>query len=228
MRYGASLAVLALAAWVLGVGAGLLGALTLGDDRVDQPTPPVRSVVRVSPTVALQMVSPTAVREPTPLPTPTTVIVSIARIRIPAIGVDAPVVVKGLDAARRMVAPDSPEEVAWYDFTALPGQGSNIVLAGHVDFVGVGPAVFWDLWRLRVGDVVELELADGRVARYRVAGLETVEEARAPVERIVGPTPEERLTLITCAGNYNPATGRYDQRLIVTAVPVGRLEPTTP
>lgn len=228
MRYGASLAVLALAAWVLGVGAGLLGALTLGDDRVDQPTPSVRSVVRGSPTVALQMVSPTAVREPTPFHTLTTVIVSIARIRIPVIGVDAPVVVKGLDAARRMVAPDSPEEVAWYDFTALPGQGSNIVLAGHVDFVGVGPAVFWDLWRLRVGDVVELELADGRVARYRVVGLETVEEVRAPVERIVGPTPEERLTLITCAGNYNPATGRYDQRLVVTAVPVGRLEPTTP
>lgn len=228
MRYGASLAVLVLAAWMLGVGAGLLGALTLGDDRLDHQAPSVRSVERIAPTVALPIVSPTAGREPTPLPTPTTGLASIARIRIPAIGVDASVVVKGLDGARRMVAPDSPEEVAWYDFTALPGQGSNIVLAGHVDFVGVGPAVFWDLWRLRVGDVVELELADGRVARYRVAGLETVEEARAPVERIVGPTPEERLTLITCAGNYNPATGRYDQRLIVTAVPVGRLEPTTP
>ncbi|MFN3336572.1 MAG: class F sortase [Thermomicrobium sp.] len=226
MRYGVSLAVLVLAAWVLGMGAGLLGALTLGGDHVDQLTPSVRRVVRVSPTVAPQLASPTVVREPTPFPTPTAAVVPIARIRIPAIGVDAPVVVKGLDAARRMMAPDSPGEVAWYDFTALPGQGGNIVLAGHVDFVGVGPAVFWDLWRLRVGEVVELELADGRVARYRVAGLETVEETRAPVERIVGPTPEERLTLITCAGNYNPATGRYDQRLIVTAVPVGGPEPT--
>jgi LPXTG-site transpeptidase (sortase) family protein len=144
----------------------------------------------------------------------------ITRIRIPAIGVDAPVVVKGLDSERRMEAPDHPDEVAWYDFTALPGQGSNVVLAGHVDFAGVGPAVFWDLWRVRVGDLVELGLADGRVSRYRVTGLETVEERQAPVERIVGPTGQERLTLITCAGNYNPATGRYDQRLIVTATPL--------
>jgi LPXTG-site transpeptidase (sortase) family protein len=80
--------------------------------------------------------------------------------------------------------------------------------------------VFWDLWRVRVGDLVELGLADGRVSRYRVTGLETVEERQAPVERIVGPTSQERLTLITCAGNYNPATGRYDQRLIVTATPL--------
>ncbi|MCS7050424.1 MAG: class F sortase, partial [Thermomicrobium sp.] len=164
--------------------------------------------------------SPTPATLVTATPTMTTSSVSIARVRIPALGVDAPVVVKGLDASRRMVAPDAPGEVAWYDFTALPGQGSNIVLAGHVDFAGVGPAVFWDLWRLRVGDVIELELSDGRVARYRVSGMETVEEARAPVDRIVGPSAAERLTLITCAGNYNPASGRYDQRLVVTARPL--------
>ncbi len=147
----------------------------------------------------------------------------LTRLRIPAIGVDAPIVVKGLDADRRMEAPDTPNTVAWYDFSALPGEGRNIVLAGHVDFAGVGPAVFWDLWRVRPGDVVELELADGKAVRYQVSGVETVDEARAPVEAIVGAGTEERVTLITCAGNYNPATGRYDQRLIVTARPIGEM-----
>ncbi len=228
MRYGANLVILVVAAWVLGMGVGLLGAAALDDDRVQQSTPSARSTARSSPAIIRAVDSPVVGSKPTPVFTPTTVNALITRIRIPTIGVDAPVVVKGLDAGRRMMAPDLPDQVAWYDFTALPGQGSNIVLAGHVDFVGVGPAVFWDLWRLRVGDVVELELGDGRVSRYRVTGLETVEEVRAPVERIVGSTSEERLTLITCAGNYNPATGRYDQRLIVTAVPIGGVEPARP
>ncbi len=217
MRSAGLVLLLAAAAWILGAGIGLLAGTSLrGDPR---PTPTVRQrVVAVTPTAR-----PTTEADPVPdsavVPLPTEPI-PITRIRIPAIGVDAPIVVKGLDGERRMEAPDRPDEVAWYDFTALPGQGSNVVLAGHVDFAGVGPAVFWDLWRVRVGDLVELERADGHVSRYRVTGLETVEETQAPVERIVGPTRQERLTLITCAGNYNPATGRYDQRLIVTATPL--------
>jgi sortase (surface protein transpeptidase) len=37
------------------------------------------------------------------------------------------------------------------------------------------------------------------------------------VDEIIGPTSQEVLTLITCAGNLNRETGRYDQRLIVRA-----------
>ncbi|GBD17220.1 hypothetical protein HRbin26_02138 [bacterium HR26] len=150
-------------------------------------------------------------------PTPASSGVPIARIVIPAIGVNAPVVVKSIDLDGVMQAPATPSDVAWYDFTGLPGGGSNIVLAGHVDFAGVGPAVFWDLWRLKPGDIVQLHLIDGSIALYRVISSEIVEEATAPVDQIVGPTPGEVVTLITCAGNYNPATGRYDQRLIVRA-----------
>ncbi|MCX7624407.1 MAG: class F sortase [Thermomicrobium sp.] len=225
MRRVGILLVLAAASWTIGLGLGLLGSSTLGGLRreASPEARPERPAVGLSPRVSSPTPAPvTPVRGDAvdASPTPTAGIERIERIRIPAIGVDAPVVTKGLDPTRRMEAPDRPDEVAWYEFTALPGQGSNIVLAGHVDFVGVGPAVFWDLWRLRVGDVVELLLVDGRVVRYRVSGLETVVEAEAPVERIVGPTVSERVTLITCAGNYNPATGRYDQRLIVVALPI--------
>ncbi|MCX2727796.1 class F sortase [Thermomicrobium sp. 4228-Ro] len=224
MRQLVGLVVLAVASWLIGMGLGLAGASTLGD-RYSRASAGAGTVVVRSSSTRTSVVGPTSTsstRTAEAAVTPTTAASEsrIVALRIPAIGVEAPVVAKGLDASRRMEAPDRPEEVAWYDFTALPGAGSNVVLAGHVDFAGVGPAVFWDLWRVRVGDIVELELADGRVARYRVSGLETVEEATAPVERIVGPTPAERLTLITCAGNYNPATGRYDQRLIVVAVPL--------
>lgn len=176
--------------------------LTIGTESTGDPASPAGAG---SPPTAIQT------------PTPASPGVPIARIVIPAIGVNAPVVVKSLDPSGVMQAPDTPSDVAWYDFTELPGGGGNIVLAGHVDFAGVGPAVFWDLWRLGEGDIVQLHLVDGSIALYRVISSEIVEEATAPVDQIVGPTPGEVVTLITCAGNYNPATGRYDQRLIVRA-----------
>lgn len=207
------------------MGLGALGKV-LHDTRQRSEVAPTVQLVRTHSGARL---TPALLGTPASVPSPTLrvekpdrdVASTIRKIRIPAIAVEAPVVVKGLDAERRMEAPDHPNEVAWYDFTALPGRGSNVVLAGHVDFIGVGPAVFWNLWRLEVGDVIELVLTDGRLFRYQVQRMETVQEDHAPVGQIVGPTPQELLTLITCAGNYNPASGRYDQRLIVQAVPLG-------
>jgi LPXTG-site transpeptidase (sortase) family protein len=152
-----------------------------------------------------------------PVPTAVALGIPIARVVIPAIGVNAPVVTKSLDPDRVMQSPDTPSEVAWYDFTSLPGGGGNVVLAGHADFAGVGPAVFWDLWRLQSGDLIQLHLIDGSVTFYRVVSSETVPEATAAIDEIIGPTSVEVVTLITCAGNYSAVTGRYDQRLVVRA-----------
>ncbi len=139
----------------------------------------------------------------------------ITRIVIPAIDVDAPVTAKGLDSQGVMEAPDDPVHVAWYRFSSRPGAGGNAVFAGHVDFASAGPAVFWDLENLNSGDVIEIRLEDGIDYRYRVTTKETFDEASAPLDRIVGPTPGDAVTLITCAGNFNRATQRYDQRLVV-------------
>jgi sortase (surface protein transpeptidase) len=58
-----------------------------------------------------------------------------ARSVIPRIGIDTPVAVKGLD-------PNAPGDVAWYDFTARPGQDGNAAFSGHADYHDYGPAVF--------------------------------------------------------------------------------------
>ncbi len=139
----------------------------------------------------------------------------ITRIVIPAIQVDAPVTVKGLDSKGVMEAPDDPVHVAWYRFSSRPGAGGNAVFAGHVDYASVGPAVFWNLENLNSGNLIEIRLEDGTDYRYRVTTKETFDEVSAPLDRIVGPTPGDAVTLITCAGNFNRATQRYDQRLVV-------------
>jgi len=141
----------------------------------------------------------------------------IARLVIPSQGIDAPVVVKGVDAAGVMQSPDNAYDTAWYDFSARPGYGGNAVFSGHVDYINVGKAVFWNLKDLKPGDVIEVRLEDGTVYRYGVTVLRQYDAATAPVEEIVGPTPKDSVTLITCSGTFSRSSGQYDKRLVVRA-----------
>lgn len=155
-----------------------------------------------------------------PSPTPTGAPPSeapIARLLIPSIGVDAPVVVKSIDANGMMQSPDNAWDVAWYDFSARPGFGGNAVFSGHVDYHDVGPAVFWDLSDLQQGDVIMVRLADGTEYSYAVTALNSFEASAAPVAEIVGPTAEEVVTIITCGGTFDSTVRQYSHRTVVRA-----------
>lgn len=157
--------------------------------------------------------------EPTSIPVAPPSEAPIARLAIPRFEIEAPVVVRGVDANYVMETPDGPTDVAWYDFTARPGFGSNAVFSGHVDYIRYGPAVFWHLKDLELGDVIEVRLEDGTVYQYNVAGREMVSANPTDdqLRTIVGPTEREIITLITCGGSFDSSVGQYDQRVIVRA-----------
>jgi len=122
-------------------------------------------------------------------------------VRIPRLDVDAPIV----EGDGRDVPGNA---VAHHPGTAWPGQGSNTYLYGHAR-----DGLFRELWRVATGDLIEVRLADGGLARYRVS------EIRPLVEwddlSVLQPTAGERLTLQTCLW--------YDltsPRLVVIAEPV--------
>src|SRR5437867_4047579 len=95
-----------------------------------------------------------------PLPPPP------VRLAIPRLYIDAPIVTMGLDAERYPQVPERPDQVAWYNFTAAPGQHSNAVLAGHVDWQTSTrqpiAGVFYRLRELEIGDTVTVTLEDGQ------------------------------------------------------------------
>jgi LPXTG-site transpeptidase (sortase) family protein len=142
-----------------------------------------------------------------------------SRLVIPKIGVDAPFSVKQVGTDGQMPNPNGPEDVAWYDFSqwpglgGLPGKGGNTVLAGHVDYINYGPAVFWRLQELEVGDTVEIQLGDGTKATYKVEFNKTIEAAAADWTPIVEATADESVTLITCGGEFS--AGHYTNRQII-------------
>ena len=122
----------------------------------------------------------------------------------------------------QMPNPDGAGDVVWYDFGALPGlggiplpegSGGNVVLAGHVDYINVGPAVFWDLHTLEPGDEIQIQLADGTLARYAVEFNKVVDPNADDWSSLVQATADESVTLITCSGEFSG--GHYSNRQIV-------------
>ncbi len=144
----------------------------------------------------------------------------VTNISFPEYGKNAPVIVLGLDEKGVMESPDGPSDAAWYDFSAHPGSGSNAVFSGHVDWTydgDPGPAVFWHLKDMQAGDIVEVKLEDGTVYKYAVDTVVTVDPDTVDVPSIVGPTPKEIVTLITCGGTFDQSVGHYQSRVIVRA-----------
>ncbi len=194
-------------------GVLLLWALLL--TRGDGGAPPVRLSSEPAPRIEAQRDTP-AVAAGTAAAQPPS---SVTLLVIPRIGVAAPVTTRSVDADGVMQNPKGAGDVAWYDFSALPHQGTNIVLAGHFDHRDTGPAVFWKLHELVAGDTVQLVLADGRTTAYTVVESTAYDIDDAPVATIVGPTASEQVTLITCDGRFDDARNTYAQRLVVRAVP---------
>lgn len=140
-------------------------------------------------------------------------------IQIPDAAVDA-----GVEQNRivdgTMLDPSGPWVVSWYEETAQLGEQGNTVMAGHLDYWGVGPAVFYDLASLHEGDEIQVTSSDGNVFTYQVTWtrLYQLEELNSQaMDEIVGSTKVASLTLITCGGGFDEATGQYLSRFVLRA-----------
>ena len=141
------------------------------------------------------------------------------RLKIAAIGLNQPLVSVGLDRNRKPIVPK--HNVAWYNRSARPGQGENVVMWGHVlrwkDAPRV-PAPFARLQELKVGAEVGVVMSDGRTHRYRVTRKVW---ARPSEVHYVLPVGSERLTLVSCIGDNVIKNGTLTKefRLITIAEP---------
>lgn len=154
----------------------------------------------------------TAVREVSRSPLP-------VRLRIPDLGVDAPVGPVGKAADGTVEVPSRWEDVGWYDGGARPGEAGPAVLLGHVDSTS-GPAVFVELPQAAPGTVVEVVGDDGSVRRFAVSRVQSFPKTRFPTETVYLPALESELRLVTCGGRFDRTTGHYVDNVVVWATPV--------
>jgi LPXTG-site transpeptidase (sortase) family protein len=136
------------------------------------------------------------------------------RLIIPSIGVDSSVEHVGLDEKKRMDVPKLNENVAWYELGPIPGQTGQAVLSGHLDSKE-GPAVFYRLGELEMGDEILLYDEDGGLLTYEVFEKAVYKNEGFPILDVFGPSEETRLNLITCAGEFDSLAEDYSDRIVI-------------
>jgi hypothetical protein len=140
-------------------------------------------------------------------------------VAIPAIGVRSDLLHLGRNADGTMQVPNlntQADEAAWYKYSVTPGKIGTAVIEGHVDSYR-GPAVFFRLGALRPGDHIDVTLADGITAVFRVTGVREYAKDEYPASIIYGSSDYAALRVITCGGTFDPATGHYLNSVVVFA-----------
>ena len=140
-------------------------------------------------------------------------------IDIPAIGVHSVLLHLGVKHDGTMQVPplQRPSLAAWYKYSVTPGQIGTSVIEGHVD-TKQGPAVFFRLGALRPGNLVNVRLANGITAVFRVTGVRQYLKSRFPAKTIYrDATRFAALRLITCGGAFDYHTSQYLSSTVVYA-----------
>lgn len=156
-----------------------------GSDTPRAPSSPAASPTRDHPTTG----AVAAVRAPVPDP---------SRLRIPDLGVDAPVSRERVAPSGELVIPGDPHVVASWratDRTTTQTDGV-LVLAGHVDSNGRLGALH-PLSQVEPGMQVVTSDAAGRAETWRIDALEVRRKDDLPAFPARG---ERRLAIVTCGG----------------------------
>ncbi len=142
-------------------------------------------------------------------------------IRLPSIGIEAPVVNVALEDDRSMEIPDDVSTTGWYELGVAPGESSGTaVISGHVDSREQGRGAFWDLRRMDVDDIVTVDHADGSTSEWRVVARTSYPKDELPIADIFTRFGDPRLVLITCDGYFDRDARSYSDNVVVYTVPV--------
>jgi hypothetical protein len=146
------------------------------------------------------------------------------RLDIPGIGVQAPVVARGLDGQGAPAPPpyDQPGVVGWYAGGVKPGAAGTALMVGHVD-TETRPAVFYKVSSLRPGQKIRVVRDDGKVAEFTVDDIQVLTRDHFDAQQAYGPRRSGRaeLRLVTCGGSFDRASNSYTANVVVSAYLTG-------
>ena len=138
-------------------------------------------------------------------------------LRIPALGVNAPVVYVGLGLDDSMDMPKDPNDAAWFNLGPRPGENGSAVIAGHYGWKNDIPAIFDDLSRLKKGNEIYVEDDNGTTITFIVREIRNF-TSNADAKDVFGQGDgKAHLNLITCEGVWNDTDKSYPKRLVVFA-----------
>ena len=179
---------------------------------------------------------------PTPTPTPTATATPtatpapydgpVASLYLGSAGIDSSAI-EQLDTTwsngvETLQDPGYPGDIAWYPRFGHPGYGggTNSLFAAHINYYEFGNGPFAHLTSASPGDAVYVTMADGEEFAYTVESVEVIPLAELQsggMQDVVYPPLDshtERVTLISCGGDFIPFAGgggEYTSRVVLVA-----------
>nr|WP_246284000.1 class F sortase [Nocardioides perillae] len=136
------------------------------------------------------------------------------RVRVPRLGVDAPVDPVGAPGGT-LTPPSDATRLGWWAAGARPGQRGSVLVAGHT--VSTGGGALDDLELLRRGDDVVVRTTTGRRS-YEVVSVQVLGKGvlARRAQQLFDQRVPSRLVLVTCEDWDGTA---YRSNVVVTARP---------
>lgn len=136
------------------------------------------------------------------------------QIRVPAIALDVSLTTLGLNPNGTVQVPTDIQQPGWYRLGPSPGQDGSAVILGHVDSYQ-GPAVFFKLRSMVAGDLIDVSLADGASAQFKVTSVAMYAKTAFPDQQVYAAHGYGALQLVTCGGTFDVQTGHYLSNIVV-------------
>jgi hypothetical protein len=142
------------------------------------------------------------------------------RLRVPSLGIDAPVAPSRIDVPQGVLGvPPDIRWTGWWADGATPGASAGAILvAGHRDSRAAGAGALFRLAEAHRGDRVQLVTQDGRTFTYRVVSTRSYPKRGLPAD-VYSLHGRPRLVVVTCGGSFDSAARHYRDNIVVTAVP---------
>lgn len=137
-------------------------------------------------------------------------------LTIPTLKVATSIIKLGLDDKGALQVPKTENIAGWYIGSPTPGEIGPTIIVAHVDMNGKF-GVFYNLKKMKPGDVIRVARADKKVVTYKVTSTSIFQKAKFPTQKIYGNIDHAGLRLITCGGKFNKKIGHYDSNVVVFA-----------
>lgn len=211
------------------IAGALLGAAATVVSAAESPSANLKYRA-IAPGLAVGEALPTAT--PTPLPTPTPYVgpVSSLYLQSARLGTEWPVEIRDtttVGGRETFQDPSGPQWIAWYARFGHPGfGGANSIFAAHINYINFGNGPFAYLMSAAPQDALYVTMANGASYAYTVESVQLVSLAELQAGAIDGyvfpalDAHTERITLISCGGDFVPRAGGggdYTSRVILIA-----------
>ena len=138
-------------------------------------------------------------------------------IAIPSIGLANTLILRlGLTSNAAIAVPDNIYEAGWYDGSSKPGNPGAMFIYGHISS-WTADGIFYNLHKLRQGDLVNITRGDNTIYTYKVIKLVIYPYNAVPMDTVLTNISKNipGLNIMTCTGQVIKGTSEFNERLVV-------------